>query len=467
MREEKTVANSKIDELTSLKTELKRELGLWEGVSIIAGIMIGSGIFFLGSFVLQRSHLAPGLALLAWLAGGIITLLAGLCYAELGAAIPRAGGAYVYLREAYGPLMGFLSGWTSFFVSASGSISALAVAFATYFSAIVPLSPLGIKLLAIGTIIFLTFINALGVKLGGQVQNVLMIAKLLPIVIIIVAGLVFGSADNPMTVFPGGTGLLSSFGMALIASLWAYEGWSNVNTIAEEIKNPQRNLPLALLIAIGGVTTIYVLFNFALLKVLPAATIAADAKPAAAAAKLIFGPWGASLVTLGALISIFGSTNGCVLVFPRTYYAMAKDGLFFPLFAEVHPEYRTPIPSLIASAAVAIILLYTGTFQQLTTMVVFAGWVFYTLTIVSVFILRRKYPDLPRPYKVWGYPVVPALSVLTSLFLLINCLIEDPRSSLFGLVIPALGVPAYYWFKAAQARREARLTAAGTAAGRE
>lgn len=458
---------SKIEELTTLKTELKRELGLWEGVSIIGGIMIGSGIFFLGSFVLQRTHLAPGLALLAWLVAGLITLLAGLCYAELGAAIPRAGGAYVYLREAYGPLWGFLQGWTAFFVSASGSISALAMAFATYFSAVVPLSPFNIKILAIATIIFLTIINALGVKLGGQMQNVLMVAKLLPIAVIIGAGLIFGTANNAMTVFPGGTGLVSSFGMALIASLWAYEGWSNVNTIAEEIKNPQRNLPLALLIAIGGVTLIYVLFNYALLKVLPSAAIAADAKPAAAAANMIFGPWGASLVTLGALVSIFGSTNGCVLVFPRMYYAMAKDGLFFPLFSEVHRKYRTPIPSLTASAAVAIILLYTGTFQQLTTMVVFAGWVFYTLTILSVFILRRKYPDLPRPYKVWGYPVVPLLSVLASLFLLVNCLLEDPRSSLFGLVIPALGVPAYYWFKAAQARREARVAATGTATGRQ
>lgn len=459
---------TKIEELTTLKTELKRELGLWEGVSIIGGIMIGSGIFFLGSFVLQRTHLAPGLALLAWLVGGVITLLAGLCYAELGAAIPRAGGSYVYLREAYGPLWGFLQGWTAFFVSASGSISALAVAFATYFSAVVPLTPFEIKMLAIGTIIFLTFINALGVKLGGQVQNALMVAKLLPIAVIIVAGIMFGSASNTMSVIPStGTGLISSFGMALIASLWAYEGWSNVNTIAEEIKNPQRNLPLALLIAIGGVTLIYVLFNYALLQVLPAGTIAADAKPAAAAANIIFGPWGATLVTLGALISIFGSTNGCVLVFPRMYYAMAKDGLFFPLFSDVHPRFRTPIPSLVASAAVAIILLYTGTFQQLTTMVVFAGWVFYTLTIISIFILRRKYPELPRPYKVWGYPVIPILSVLTSLFLLGNCLVEDPRSSLFGLVIPALGVPAYYMFKAAQTRREARLAANGMTSGRQ
>lgn len=449
--------SSRIEQLTSLNTEFKRDLGLFEGVSVIGGIMIGSGIFFLGSFVLQRTHLAPGLALLAWLAGGVISLLAGLCYAELGAAMPRAGGAYVYLSEAYGPIVGFLSGWTSFFVGASGSIAALAVAFATYFSALVPLSALAIKLLAAGVIVFLTVINALGVRLGGKVQNFFMVAKLLPIVVLIIAGLASGSAENAFTVSPGGSGLISSFGMALIAALWAYEGWHNINNIAEEIKDPRRNLPLALLIAIGGVTLVYVLFNYALLRVLPAAEIAADAKPAAAAARLIFGPWGTSLVTLGALISIFGSTNGCVLVFPRIYYAMARDGLFFPFFTAVHPRYRTPVPSLIASAVVSIILLWTGTFQQLTTMVVFSGWIFYTLTIGSVFVLRRKYPDLARPYKVWGYPVVPLVSILTSLFLLGNTLIEDPRSSLFGLVIPALGVPAYYWFKATQGERGRRV----------
>lgn len=392
------------------------------------------------------------MALLAWLTAGIISLLAGLSYAELGAAMPRAGGAYIYLREAYGPLAGFLLVWTEFFVSSSGSISALAMAFATYLSAIYPLTSLTIKLVAIGVIVFLTAVNCLGVRFGGAIQSIFLVAKLVPILLIAVVGIIAGTATNPMTVIPEGTGLISSFGMALIASLWAFDGWNNINSVAEEIKDPARNLPLAMVLAIGGVTTIYVIFNYALLRVLPAATIAQDPKPAATAASILFGPFGGFLVSLGALISIFGSTNGCVLAFPRIYYAMARDGMFFRQFATVHPRFHTPVAALIGSAIVAIILLYTGTFEQLTTMVVFASWVFYTLTIMSVFILRKKYPNINRPYKVWGYPIIPILAVISSIFLLINCLIEGPRSSLFGLVIPALGIPAFYWFKSQQGR---------------
>lgn len=440
--------NNKVSELTKVDTELKREMGLFSAVSIIAGIMIGSGIFFIGSFVLQRSNKAPGFSILVWLAGGIVSLLAGLCYAELGAAMPRSGGAYVYLREAYGPLVGFLSGWTFFLVGASGSIAALAVGLGTYFSNLYHLSPLAIKMFAVVVIIFLTAINCLGIKFGSLIQNIFMIGKLIPILIIIALGLALGHQHPQMTMSPGtGSTFLGTFAVALIASLWAYEGWTNLNTVAEEIKNPRRNLPLAITIAITGVTVIYILFNYALLKILPVGVIASNANPGAAAAVSILGSAGGILVTIGAFLSIFGSCNGCVLTFPRLYYAMAKDGLFFKWFEKIHPQYKTPVPALIASAVVSIALIFVGSFSQLTTMVVFSQWIFYILTISSVFILRKKYPDMERPYKVIGYPVLPILVILVSLFILINTLIGDPRSSLIGLIVPIVGIPVYFIFK--------------------
>lgn len=440
--------SNKISELTKLDTELKREMGLFSAASIIGGIMIGSGIFYIGSFVLQRSNGAPGFSLLVWFAGGLISLLAGLCFAELGAAMPRSGGMYIYLREAYGPLVAFLQGWTSFLVSASGSISALAVGLALYFSAFYPLSEFGIKMFAITVIILLTIINCLGVKLGSIVQNVFMLGKLIPILLIAVVGLIMGKADNPMTMSPGTGNVIGPFAIALVASLWAYEGWTNLNTVAEEIKNPKRNLPLAIIIAITGVTAVYMIFNYALFRVLPTSVIiASDPKPGAVAAQQLLGNAGKTIFTLGAFISIFGSCNGCVLAFPRQYYAMAKDGLFFKTFAKVHPKYKTPVPALIASAVVSILLIFTGTFSQLTTMVVFSAWIFYIMTIFSLFILRKKYPDMERPYKAWGYPVLPIIVVIASTFILINTLIEDPRSSLIGLIVPLIGVPVYYIFK--------------------
>jgi Amino acid transporters len=443
---------NKISELTKLDTELKREMGLFSAASVIAGIMIGSGIFYIGSFVLQRSNGAPGFSLLDWVAGGIITLLAGLCYAELGAAMPRSGGAYVYLREAYGPLIAFLSGWTSFWVSASGSISALAVGLAIYFSAFWPLSGPAIKIFAVVVIIILTVINCLGVKFGSLVQDIFMVGNLVLILLIAVLGLILGTAHNPMTmspVAPGSTGsFVGPFAIALIASLWAYESWTNLNTVAEEIKNPKKSLPLAIIIAISGVTLVYVIFNYALFRVLPVQTIiAANPKPGAVAAQTLLGNAGSTVFILGAFISIFGSCNGCVLAFPRYYYAMAKDGLFFGWFGQVHPKYKTPVPALIASAVVSILLIFTGTFSQLTTMVVLSSWVFYVLTVGSVFVLRKKYPNMERPYKVWGYPVLPIIATLTATFILVNTLFEDPRSSLIGLIVPLIGVPVYFIFK--------------------
>lgn len=432
------------------KTVLRRELTLFDAVSIIVGIMIGSGIFFIPTFVLGRAG-APGLALLVWGAAGVISVLSGLCYAELGAAMPQAGGVYVYLREAFGPLVAFTSTWSGFLIGGPGSIAALAVAFGTYAGFFLPLSGLGIKLFAVGTVAFLTAINVLGVRQGARLQNVLTVAKIVPILAISIFGLLQGQVGDFTPLLPDGSGLstISSFGLALIAALWAFSGWANVNSLAEELKNPSRDLPLAMILGVGGVTLLYGLFNFALLNVLPASSLLATETPAAAVAVALFGKVGGVVIAGGALISILGSCNGCILAFPRNYFAMSRDGLFFPQLGEIHPRFGTPLVASVASAVISIVLIMSGTFQQLTTLVVFSSVIYTTLAIAAVFVLRRKRPDLQRPYRVLGYPVVPILVLMLNAGLMLNSLLEDPQSSLIGLLVPAFGIPAYYYFRRA------------------
>ena len=441
---------------------LRRELTLFDAAAIIVGIMIGSGIFFIPTYVFGRAG-APGLALMVWVVAGAISILSGLCYAELGAAMPRAGGAYVYLKEAFGPLWAFISTWTGFLIGGPGSIAALAVAFATYTSFFLSLSAVGIKLLAIGAVVFLTAINILGVRQGALVQRIFTVAKVIPILAIIVFGLLRGHVNDftPLLPVSGSGNMVSAFGLAMIAALWAFTGWANVNSVAEELKNPTRDLPRAMILGVGGVTLLYLLFNVALLKIMPMASIIATQKPAAVAATALFGTIGGSVIAGIALISIFGSTNGCVLAFPRNYFAMSRDGLFFKRLAEINPRYGTPVPSLVVSAALSIVLILSGSFSQLTTLVVFSGMIFSTMVVASLFVLRRTMPNLHRPYRVWGYPVVPIVVLLLNFWLLFNSLMEDPRTSLIGLVVPVIGIPVYYWFSRRNAVQIANSRATG------
>lgn len=443
------------------QTALRRELTLFDAAAIIIGIMIGSGIFFIPTYVFGRAG-APGLALLVWVVAGAVSILSGLCYAELGAALPQAGGEYVYLKKAFGPLWAFLNTWTGFLIGGPGSIAALAVAFATYTSFFLPMSALGIKLLGIVTVIFLTAINIIGVRQGALVQRIFTVAKIIPILAIAVVGLVRGQVGDFSPLLPAaGTGsMVSAFGLAMIAALWAFTGWANVNSVAEEMKNPTRDLPRAMILGVGGVTLLYLLFNVALLKVMPMADVVATQTPAAAAATSLFGSIGGAVIAGGALISIFGSTNGCVLAFPRNYFAMSRDGLFFKSLAQINPRYGTPVVSLLASAALSIVLIMSGSFSQLTNLVVFSGMIFSTMVVASLFVLRRTMPTLHRPYRVWGYPVVPILVLALNAWLLVNSLLEDPRTSLIGLVVPVLGIPVYYWFSR---QHSATISSAGAA----
>lgn len=450
MNETQTTQN--VAQLATEKTELRREVGLFGGISVLAGIMVGSGIFYIGSYVLMRSGMSLGLALLVWLVGGLITLMSGICFAELGAMMPKAGGSYVYLREAYGERVAFLSGFTNFVLGSSGSNAALAVAFSAALSSLMPMAGLTQKIVAVVMIVLLTAVNVYGVKLGSMVQNVFMVLKMLPIFAILIAGLLFGKATPNLSLMPASSPsigkILGMVAFGVIATMWAYEGWTNLNTIAEEIKKPKKNLPLAIIISITGVAVLYVLFNYAIYRVLPYDTITAminggDYYLGTAAAKTLFGSTGQIIVGSAMILAIFNSLNGCIMVFPRSYYAMARDGAFFKGMAKLHPTYKTPVNALVVSAAVSVLLVLSNDLSRLTSLVAICGILFNGLTFYSVILLRKKYPTLDRPYKVWGYPVLIILVCLVMVGLTINTFVEDPIISLWGFLVPAVGLLVY------------------------
>lgn len=442
----------------------RREIGLFGGVSIIGGIMIGSGIFYLGSYVLQRSGMSMGLSLIVWILGGLISLMGGLCYAELGASMPKAGGNYVYLNEAYHPAVGFMCGFSSWLLGGAGSIAAIAIAFPKAFSTLVPISDLTVKLVAIGLIILLTAINYVGVKQGSIVQNIFMVAKVAPILLILVLGIFAGKQTPDLSPIPASSpsigGMIGLIAFAIVASLWAYEGWTNLNIVSEEIRNPKKNLPLALIIAIVGCTVLFTLFNFAVYRVLPIDQITSmieggDIYLGTEVANTVLGSAGQIVVVIAMATAIFGSLNGCILVFPRQYYAMAKDGYFFKSFAKLHPKHKTPAASLIVQAIISIALVLVRDLDQLTNLVIFSSMLFNTLTIGAVFIFRKKMPDLERPYKAWGYPVTVVITLLIFIGLMINTLVEDPVTSIIGLAVPALGFVCYHFFRWYNSRQSA------------
>ena len=446
----------RLEALTSEDTEFRREIGIFGGVSIIGGIMIGSGIFYLGSYVLMRTGMSQGLALLAWLIGGIVSLLGGLCFAELGASIPRAGGITVYLSEAFHPIVGFLNGWTAILIGSPGSIAAIAIALPTALRSFTPISDTGIKIIAIALTLGLTLYNYFGIKVGSRLQNISMVLKLIPIAIILIAALFMGNVTPDLTLRPEGdpvsTGkVISMIAFAVIATLWAYEGWTNLNNVTEEMKNPRKNLPLALIIAIVGITLLYTLFNFAIYRVLPLDQIKGFIESGnyylgTETAKATLGNFGAIVVTVAMILSMFGSLNGCVLAFPRTYYALAEEGHFFKSFSKLHPKYKTPSAGLWLQAVISVILILYRDLNQLTSLVVFTSMLFSMLTVVSVIVLRKKYPTINRPFKIWGYPFSVIITALLFLGLVINTFIEDPTSAITGMAIPAVGIIFYFFF---------------------
>ncbi len=431
---------------------LPRVLGFWDIIGIIVGGVIGSGIFIVPAEV-AREVRAPLLILAVWVVGGLLSFFGAVSSSELGAAYPHAGGIYIYLREAYGPLISFLFGWTLFLVIDSGAIATLAVAFSTsYLNHFFQLSGLASKLIAVAVILFLCVINYVGVKTGAFVQNLLTVIKFAALLGI--CGLVFifakdGSVSNFFKPSPEGfsMNLLGHFGVAMIATLWAYKGWEAATYSAGEVRRPEKTLPLGLLVGTMICVVIYILTNLAYLYVVPAEKMANSPKIASDVMNLIIGPVGASLIAFIILFSIVGAANANVLTSPRVYFAMARDGLFFKKVAEVHPKFQTPHISIILLGVWSSILSLTGTFQQLFTYVIFGEWIFFGLMVAAVIILRKKRPDLPRPYKTWGYPVTPIIFVLAALFISLNSLINNFGNAFRGLFIILLGVPVFLYWK--------------------
>ncbi len=434
-----------VEPMTQEPPQLLRALGLWQTTAIVVGIMIGSAIFIVPAEI-TREVGSERWALLVWTVTGVLSLFGALSFAELAAMLPQAGGQYVYLREAYGPLVSFLCGWMFFTVQQSGGNATLAVGFARYLGNLFPVSPWQQKAAAGAAIAILTAINYRGVRQGGWVQSVLTGLNVGTIVALIALGYSWmrgspGGISSLST--PSGMGFLASFGVAMVAALWAYEGWNNVTFAAGEVKRPERNLPLALILGTCAVIVIYLALNLVYYHVLTPAEIARSPRVGADAAVRIFGPRGSHLVSMAVIIAAIGSLNGSILAGARVYYAMAKDGLFFRWCAAVHPRFRTPHLALLVQGVWSGFLVLLAGYEQLFTYTVFAAWFFYALTTFGVVVLRLKKPDLPRPYRVLGYPYVPIVFVLAAAWFILNTLVEKPVEAGFGCGIVALGVPVY------------------------
>ncbi|MBZ5595930.1 MAG: amino acid permease [Acidobacteriia bacterium] len=430
-----------------LNAELPRKLGLIDATAIVVGTVIGSAIFLVPNTVARNLPSVP-MIFLVWSVTGLLSFFGALAYAELGAMMPDTGGQYVYLREAYGPLGGFLSGWASFLVMQSGAIATLAAGFSIYLSYFIPLSPLAAKMASVALIAVLTIVNYRGVRLGAAVQRTFTFLKLAGLAIIVISAfLVPRHVEAGPAAVPGEFSW-AHFGVAMIACLWAYEGWNCVSFVAGEVKRPERNLLLALGLGTAALIAIYLTANVAYLRVLSVPAIAATDRVAARSAEITLGSLGGTLVSLTVLLSITGACNGSVLTFARIYFAQARDGLFFRSVGSVHPRFETPHVAIAVQGVWAAVLAISGSYELLFSYVIFAAWIFYGMAVLGVVVLRYKAPGLPRPYKMWGYPVTPVAFAAVSFWFVINTIVTTPKSSLIGLAIVAAGIPVYYiWRK--------------------
>ena len=430
--------------------KLKRVLSLLDATMINAGGIIGSGIFMVPAAVAMFTG-SSSLFFMVWIAGGIVSLFGALSVAELGAAMPRAGGQYVYLSEAYGPVWGYLYGWSAIAVINTASIAAVGVAFSEYLKFFFPITDISIKGIAVATIVLLTIINILDVKSGARFQNLFTISKLAAIFGIIILGLVMegGSNQNLIPFFSNQsfTELVGPLGLAMVSVLWTFDGWIFITYVAGEVKNPGRNIPLSLIFCMLIVVSIYLLLNYVLIYTLGFTGMNGSDLVVSDAASVFLGNKGAAIVTLIILISLIGANNGFVLTSARINYAMAKDKLFFHQASQIHPRFKSPANALIIQCAWACLLTFTGTFNQLITYIIFASWIFYGMSAGAVIILRNKKPDMERPYKTPVYPWIPIIFILFAIFLTINTIMEAPRDAAIGAGIILVGLPMYYYWK--------------------
>jgi len=492
------VASKPVSEAASGQTGFKREMTLFDGLMIVMGAMIGSGIFIVSADI-ARTVGSPGLLLLVWLITAVVTVIGALSYGELAGMFPHAGGLYVFLREAYNPLIGFLYGWTTFLVIQTGTIAAVAVAFAKFTALLVPwfgenhvlfslfrLKISAAQVLAIFTIVLLTGVNLRGLKTGKIVQGIFTVTKTVALFGLLVLGLIFGanaaaikanlagfwkaswthmSDGSILSVEPlSGLMIMAAIGAAMVGSLFASDAWYQVTYIAAEVKNPRKNIPLSLVLGAGIVTLLYFLTNVAYVLTLPVRgnpgasgvmergiQFALDDRVGTAAAHMIFGEAAALIMAVLIMIATFGCNNGQILAGARVYYAMSRDGLFFKATGNLNRK-AVPGTALIVQAVWASLLCLSGTYSELLDYVIFAVLIFFVLVVSGIFILRKKRPDVERPYKAWGYPAVPALYILIAAAIAVDLLIFKTKFSLPGLIIVLAGIPVYYLRRAKSSR---------------
>ena len=425
---------------------LPRRLGPWSTAAVTVGIMIGSGVFRVPAAAAAETGSA-GLMLLAWVVGGVVALCGALALAEAAALFPHAGGMYVYLREAYGPLTAFLFGWVYLVIIPTGA-GAIALVFAEYLGRLVPLSPNQVRLVAAGLIVALAAAQYRSVRFGAAIQNASTVAKVLAIVTLAAAAFVLGPSEGAWVSGPAiHPATWSGFGLGVVTVLWAYNGWQDVTCLSGEVRDPQRALPRALVGGTLAVVTIYLVANAAYLHVLPLADIAASPLVAADVAVRLVGPAGSALVAALVCVSTFGSLNAVIMAIPRVFWAMADDGLFFRTVAAVHPRYRTPHMAITAMAVLSVVYLVLHTFEQLIEAFILASLPFWALSVGSVIVLRRTRPDAPRVYRTPGYPAVPLLFVAAMIVLVANSLRQHPETTIVSIGGVLAGVPFYWWWR--------------------
>lgn len=424
-----------------MKLEEKKSIGLWQGLAIVVGMIIGSGIFLKPSIVLRDAG-SPAFALVAWILGGVITLASALSVAEIAANIPRSGGLYTYLEELYGEKWGFLLGWVQSIISYPASVAAQAIAFSVYAAWFLPMSEWQQSLLAIAVLALILTLNILSTRYGGVIQVVATVGKLIPIVAILTVGFVRGQMPGAAGL---SSGLVGSAGTAILGTLWAYDGWIGVTNMAGEMREPKKNLPRVISIGILFVIAVYALFNIVVFRLVPSEILAVSETPGADAAVALFGAGGAAFLTAGIMVSVFGALNGYLMTAARVPFAMAAQGKlpFSRVLGALHPKLGTPTNALIMQALIAVVYILTGTFNTLTDLLVFVLWIFFTLGVIGVFRLRKRGLSSKTGYRVPLYPITPIIGAAGGIFILCSTLIESPTRSFVGILLTLLGLPVY------------------------
>jgi APA family basic amino acid/polyamine antiporter len=445
----------------SQQPELSRDLTVWHATAVVVGTIIGSGIFLVPADMMQAAG-SSALVYLAWIVGGLLSFFGALTYAELGAMKPQAGGEYVYVRDAYGSLGGFLYAWTWFLIAKPASVATITSGFVrilgtfdvfSFFANPLFQKPVSItwgQLVAVGAAILVTTLNYMGIKKAGDFQLFFTVLKALMILAIV--GIGFSSSQGSWShfaeTFTGAKGGLAGFMTALVAALWAYDGWNDLTMVAGEVRNPEKSIPVALILGVALVGALYMLVNAAVQFVMPAAAMAGSARPASDAVSMVLGSAGARFVSAGMALSMLVTLNGTIMSGARVPFAVARDGYFFRALAEVHPQFHTPSMALIVQAALSIVLLLLGgSFRQFFSLAIFAEWLFYMIAASTIFVFRWRSPDAVRPYRTWGYPLVPVLFVLASAVLLYYTFTENLPYSAWGSVLILAGIPFFYAYR--------------------